>query len=140
MSWLNYSQNNVIDKVDESAQTTLNDSPITCSILKSVASINFAFRLPSTEQFDKIRYEQYLDYKRKISKLHPQVAQLLQEVEALTATKETLQNTYSDEVTQIDILKKKIADTKSAIRDRRAAIQLDVTSRLQGIKADLLTS
>ena len=96
--------------------------------------------MPSTEHVDRLRYERYLNYKRKISAIHPQVVKLQQEVDALSAKRDSIEKKYSEEVTEVRILKKKIADTKSAIRERRAAIQLDVTSRLQNLKNDLLSS
>ena len=137
MSWLNYSQNNFFNKVDESTQTVLNDSPITTSILKCNSLFDIALHLPTTEHVDKLRYERYLDNKRKIAILLPEVSKLQQEVDALTLKKDELEKKYSEEITQVRILKQKLSDTKAAIRDRRAAIQLDVTARLKSLKNDI---
>ncbi|KAI6661043.1 hypothetical protein LOD99_13765 [Oopsacas minuta] len=131
MSWLNYSQINYVEKVDESIQTTLNDTPI--SFLKC-NGLTISMMLPTTEKADRRRYEKYLVYRASIIKLRPIVDMLQKQNLELETNKSDLEKKYSEKVIYLDNVKGRLAIAKAKVETKRNTIQLDIQARLQVVK------
>ena len=130
MSYQNYSENSLINRVDESVQTTFNESPI-CLPKYKATLLNISIPLPTRNKVDERRYKQYLEYRESIKLLRPIVAKKRTKLLELQAKKVDLERRYEEEVTVVSNLKDKLAIAKARLREKRDAIQLNVASRLQ---------
>ena len=133
MSWQsykNYSENSLIDKVDESVQTTFNESPICLSKYKPTL-LNISIPLPTRDKVDERRYKQYLEYRESIKRLRPIVAKKRARILELKSKKVDLERRCEEEEFVVNNLKEKLVTAKACLKEKRDAIQLDVMSRLQ---------
>ena len=133
MSYQNYCENSLIDKVDESVQTTFNESPICLSKYKPTL-LNISIPLPTRDKLDERRYKQYLEYRESIKRLRLIVAKKRTIILELQAKKEDLEKRYEEEEIVVNNLRENLFTAKARLRGKRDAIQLDVMSRLHILK------